>query len=69
MTYPGQPSTALLAKDQIPCWLSGLKVLVGLEEGVHADGIDDTENDEEGQGVPGHVVVDQHIQIIVTRGQ
>lgn len=47
--YPSYPSTALFAKDDAPCGLEGLKILVWLEEGSDGQGVEDAECDEEEQ--------------------
>lgn len=49
--YPGQPGAAIAAKGHAPCWLEGLEVLIGLEKGAHAEGIDEAEYEQSTQDV------------------
>jgi hypothetical protein len=49
--YPGQPGAAVGAKGDAPCGLEGLEVLVWLEEGAHAEGVDEAEEEEHAEDV------------------
>lgn len=49
--YPGQPGAAVAAKGNAPCRLECLKVLIGLEEGAHAEGVEEAEEEEHAEDV------------------
>ena len=46
MDYPGHPSTTILPKNNLPCWLQGLKILVRLEESAQRQCVHDAEGKE-----------------------
>lgn len=45
--YPSDPCTAFFAKDHLPCWFEGLKILVRLEEGLDGQTVEESEADKE----------------------
>jgi hypothetical protein len=51
--YPRDPRTALAAKGNLPRGLECLEVLVGLEKGRDAEGVDDAEHDQDRDHVCG----------------
>lgn len=51
--YPRDPRTALAAKGNLPRGLESLEILVGLEKGRDAEGVDDAEYDQERDHVCG----------------
>lgn len=44
--YPGDAGIAVPAKGELPCWLEGLEVLVGLEEGTQRKRIHDANGEK-----------------------
>ena len=51
MTYPCNPSPAVCAEGDFPCWLQRLEKFVWLEEGLDAERIDDAKGDEKYEDV------------------
>lgn len=50
--HPGQPCTTVRPKCQVPCWLQGLEIFIGLEKGSpRADGVYKTEGDKTHENV------------------
>ena len=51
LAYPGNPCAAPCAKRDLPGRVEGLEELVGLEEGLDAEGIEDAECDQEDEDI------------------
>jgi hypothetical protein len=50
-THPSNPSTAVLAKSHLPGGFQRLEEFIGLEEGAHAERVEDAKCHEEQQDV------------------
>lgn len=51
LPFPGQPSTALISKGNVPCGFESLEILVWLEEGAENDGIEEAKDEEQGEDI------------------
>lgn len=49
--YPSQPRTTFFPKGNLPCRFQRLKVLVGLEKGPHADGVEEPKYEKESENI------------------
>ena len=51
LPFPGQPSTALVSKSNVPCWFKSLEVLVWLEESSKDNGVNEAKYEEQGEDI------------------
>ena len=52
-TYPCQPCSTVRAKCQIPGRLESLEIFIWLEEGAHAEGVEESKGKQDGEDVAG----------------
>lgn len=53
LPFPGDPRTSVAAKSELPGGFERLVELVGLEEGRQTGGVEQTQGDEEEEGIAG----------------